>query len=301
MIHFESYVLPSMLYMEHIPIRKIRENGASGEIFQNVKMLKINQSSRNGALYQPVHRHDFFFLMAIEKGDGRHQIDFSQYDVAEYMVFFMRPGQIHTLELSNKSKGFIVEFSPTMFYSIGDDINSLLRKIGRQNLFVFNRLNFARFSSILENMFREYNDKNLHSDKAFISYLKLSLIELSRLKSNSSASLDDNHPYLLERLEEFQELLESKISEIKKVSAYAKMMNLTAYQLNKITKTTLNKTCSALINEQIVLESKRQLLSTSNQISHIAFKMGYEDVSYFTRVFKKHVGYSPIEFREKFA
>jgi len=78
------------------------------------------------------------------------------------------------------------------------------------------------------------------------------------------------------------------------------MMHLSAYQLNAITKTALGKTSSELINEWIILESKRNLLATTNQINQIAFQLGYEDVSYFIRFFKKHTGYSPEAFRANF-
>jgi AraC-like DNA-binding protein len=77
------------------------------------------------------------------------------------------------------------------------------------------------------------------------------------------------------------------------VSEYAAMMNLSTYQLNAITKQTLGKTCSQLIDEHIILEAKRYLLATANQVNQIADHLGYEDVSYFTRFFKKHTGYSP--------
>jgi AraC-like DNA-binding protein len=83
----------------------------------------------------------------------------------------------------------------------------------------------------------------------------------------------------------------------KHVSQYAGMMNLSSYQLNAITRMTLGKSCSELINEFIILESKRSLLATSNQINQIAYQLGYEDVSYFIRFFKKHIGQTPEVFR----
>jgi AraC-like DNA-binding protein len=76
-------------------------------------------------------------------------------------------------------------------------------------------------------------------------------------------------------------------------------MNLSHYQLNEITKVTVGKTASELINEHIILEAKRYLLATSNQIKDIADHLGYEDVSYFIRFFKKQSGYSPESFRHR--
>jgi AraC family transcriptional regulator, transcriptional activator of pobA len=75
------------------------------------------------------------------------------------------------------------------------------------------------------------------------------------------------------------------------------MMNLSVYQLNAITKATLSKTCSDLITQQIILEAKRCLLATSHQVNQTAYRLGYEDVSYFIRFFKKQTGYSPEAFR----
>ena len=62
----------------------------------------------------------------------------------------------------------------------------------------------------------------------------------------------------------------------------------------------MGKTVSALINEQIILEAKRYLLATSGQVKDIADQLGYEDVSYFIRFFKKQTGYSPEAFRKNF-
>ena len=77
-------------------------------------------------------------------------------------------------------------------------------------------------------------------------------------------------------------------------------MNLSSYQLNEITKSTIGKTASALLTERIILEAKRYLLATPNQVKDIADMLGYEDVSYFIRFFKKHTGYSPEAFRRHF-
>lgn len=47
------------------------------------------------------------------------------------------------------------------------------------------------------------------------------------------------------------------------------------------------------------IEQAQQLLRhTSEEVSVIAWKCGYEDISYFSNCFKKKVGYSPTEFRK---
>ena len=103
-----------------------------------------------------------------------------------------------------------------------------------------------------------------------------------------------------DKFEEFSELLEQNLITNKKISYYSDMMNLSLYQLNEIVKASIGKTGSEFINEYIILEAKRYLLATSNQVKEISYQLGYEDVSYFIRFFKKHTGFSPDAFRQKF-
>ena len=124
------------------------------------------------------------------------------------------------------------------------------------------------------------------------------LTELERNQANIEQPLPHSHS--LEQLDQLFTLLDKHLHEHKKVSAYARIMNLSAFQLNKITKSIFGKTCSEVIIEQVILEAKRNLLATTNQIKEIAFELGFEDVSYFIRYFKKYEGITPMEFRKKF-
>ena len=59
-------------------------------------------------------------------------------------------------------------------------------------------------------------------------------------------------------------------------------------------------TVSAYINHVRIEKSKPLLKQSSVPIADIAFLCGFEDHSYFTRVFKKQTGMSPRRFREQF-
>ena len=47
-----------------------------------------------------------------------------------------------------------------------------------------------------------------------------------------------------------------------------------------------------------MLEIKRLLLRTDYDISEIAYKLGFNELSYFSRFFKRNTGMTPIEFRQ---
>ncbi len=49
-----------------------------------------------------------------------------------------------------------------------------------------------------------------------------------------------------------------------------------------------------------ITEAKKYLLATSYSIREIGETVGYPDGAYFSQIFKKHTGYSPQRYREKF-
>jgi len=59
----------------------------------------------------------------------------------------------------------------------------------------------------------------------------------------------------------------------------------------------VHSTPQQIINNRIVVEIKRLLLSTDYKLSYIAQIMGM-DPSNLSKFFKKNVGVSPIDFRE---
>lgn len=286
--------------MKTIPVRRIKtpeqEQGLSG----GFRIRKIEDVLAGEDMIQDIHRHDFFFILAFEKGQGDHVIDFKPYKIQDHSVFFMRPGQAHQLTLKKNCRGYLMEFKTDFYHSRDEASKQLLRRASNRNLCQLSTNNFKRLFSLLTDIYQEYNDKKEGYHEVIRADLKIFLIELVRQRQQSKSPAEKRDQNIQERLEDFLTLLESHIANHKQVSDYADMLNLSSYQLNAITKTTLGKTSSELINEHIILESKRYLLATSNQIKEIAYHLGYEDVSYFIRFFKKHTGYSPETFRQKF-
>lgn len=284
--------------MKNIPIRYIKATQKEPAFSGSFSIRDVRELLAGKDMIQELHRHDFFYILALKKGAGNHEIDFTACEVCDNSVFFMRPGQVHQLSLKAVSTGYLVAFKTDFYYSHDKVSSQLLRKASNMNSYYPDANSFKKLLSILTHIFQEYTDKQENYQDVIKANLGILFIELVR---QHSKSLSNNIvPYTQERLEEFLGLLDTHISNHKQVSQYADMLNLTPYQLNAITKATLGKTCSELINEHIILESKRYLLATSNQVNQIADRLGYEDVSYFIRFFKKQTDYTPEAFRDNF-
>jgi AraC family transcriptional regulator, transcriptional activator of pobA len=283
--------------MKNIPVRHIKSPLREPNLSENFGIRDIGDMLAGKDMAQELHRHDFFFILVLKKGRGNHEIDFNSHKVCDGTIFFMRPGQVHQLNLKAGSSGYLMQFNKD-FYSPNDNAaRQLLRRASNKSLCQPDTKRVKRLMAIVTSIFQEYRDKQEGFQEVMKAYLGIFFIELTRNRQNSKSQANNTNSYQQERLEELSELLETHIATHKHVSQYADMLNLSSYQLNAITGATLGKSCSELINEFIILESKRSLLATSNLVNQIAYQLGYEDVSYFIRFFKKHTGRSPEAFR----
>lgn len=286
--------------MKKIPIRQItatyQEQNNAGRF--SIRDLRLVLNGKD--LVHDLHKHDFYFILAVETGQGIHEIDFVPYDVHNNAVFILRPGQVHQLRLSADSTGYLLEFDKLFYQPQNAKEEQRWKKSTGRNYCQVEESRFKKLASFLSNIFAEYTAKQEGYYEAIKASLDLFFIEFARQSASPASAAPGTNNYTQERYEELLRLLEAKITEVRNVSQYADLLKLSVYQLNAITKASVGKTTADLINEQILLEAKRYLLATPNQIKDIAWHLGYEDTSYFIRFFKKHTGQSPDAFRKNF-
>ena len=283
--------------MKKIPVRELRTN-LEPELTENFSIREVSQILSGKSMSQELHRHDHYFILVLSKGKGVHEIDFKEYKICNNSVFILRPGQVHKLTLRAGSIGYILQFNKS-FYSYKEKTSAqLLRFAVTMNFCPAAAPASKRLFNILDTISREFSEKKEGYKEIIKAELSVFFIELMRQRTNNSTP--ESSLYNQQKIDELFELLDNHITNYKHVSKYAVLMKLTIYQLNALTKASLGKTCSELIDEHIILESKRNLLAASDQVGQIAYLLGYEDASYFIRFFKKHTGYTPGAFREKF-
>lgn len=285
--------------MQTIPVRQIVSSDASDTSSGSFSIRELQALLTGEDMVQSLHRHDFFYLLVLQKGAGKHIIDFVPYPVTDGAVFLMRPGQVHELMLGGASEGYLLQFNADFYYMQEGMEGDLLQKAGSQSYYQLDVLKFGSLGTILDQVLEEFTNKEELYQAAIRSLLQVFLIGLVRQMDGATA--DKSSTYAQEKMNRLSWLLDKHLTEHKSVAAYAALLNLSVYQLNAIVKSAVGKNCSVLINERLMLEAKRQLLATGNQVKEIAYLLGYEDISYFIRFFKKHTGYSPEQFREQYS
>ncbi|MFC3559513.1 helix-turn-helix domain-containing protein [Pedobacter jamesrossensis] len=81
----------------------------------------------------------------------------------------------------------------------------------------------------------------------------------------------------------------------------AEMLNISPRYLSDLLKQECGKTALELIHIQLILEAKNRLKRSERQsVAEIAYSLGFENLPYFSRLFKREAGLSPVQFRKLF-
>lgn len=249
------------------------------------------------------HKHDFYLTVIFTKGFGIHEIDFNVYDVAPGSVFLLRPGQIHNWELSDDIDGYIF-FHSENFYEL-EYINRTMHSfpffysIQNPSILYLSIEQTKQVAAIFNTIYQEFTTDYLYKKEKLTSLLDLLFIELSRLYLDTDTIEIYKSSTYTNKLCEFEKLIDNHFKEEKSPAVYANMLHITPKHLNRIVKTSLNKTSLDVILDRVILEAKRMLVHSNDSLSNIANVLGYEDYAYFSRMFKRKTGNSPSVFKKE--
>lgn len=232
------------------------------------------------------HRHLFYALYWIHNGCGTHIIDFSEYDIKPDRIFFVRPEQIHILRGDSDLKYSALQFTE-------DFMVRFLSATNKIDVFVDVTQNErSRIDILFKQIQLEYDGKLQNYAAIIQSEINTLLLEMERLSipyRNTSVI-----PGILQK---YKKLIDGNYINCRTVRDYAMQLGVSPNYLNILAKRHLGKSALEMINERIMLEIKRLLLRTDCNISEIACKLGFNEVSYFSRFFKQNTGITPHEFR----
>lgn len=247
----------------------------------------------------PPSKHSCHTLIFITSGQNIMKLGYEEFTTVSNEIIVVPAGQIFSIEnINTKQTGYICQFHPDI----------LIRKYGSREL--LNEFDFLKISgnpkitlaeedaeivtSILNRLQKEYLGTSIANLNIVQSYFITLFYEINKnqskiAKSISAAEILTN---------KFRELIHNNIKTQQQVSQYASLLNITPNHLNKSVKTVTGKSAAQWIDETILLEAKYLLFQTTMSVSQIALNVGHEDVSYFSRFFKKQEGITPVQYRK---
>jgi AraC family transcriptional activator of pobA len=84
----------------------------------------------------------------------------------------------------------------------------------------------------------------------------------------------------------------------KSITFFSNELAVSENYLNRCIKKTLGVSPKEWITRMSIIQSQILLKDKTKSISEVAFLLNYDDPSYFGRLFKKNIGFTPSEYRE---
>ena len=255
--------------------------------------------------FDHVQRNNYYSIIFSLTGSGKLKSDFSTYDFAGLSMLCFAPYQPYMISTVENLSGIVLHFHPDFFciHQHQKEVacnGVLFNNIYQPPFIKLTAQDVAAFSTIIDQMRIEMQNPALAQYELLISYLKILLINASRLRVDNNPFVANEisglkEPFVLQNLKDaIEEHFKTKHSP----SDYADLLNISPKALAKITRNHFNKTLTNMIAERIVIEAKRELYLTSRPIKSIAYGLGFNDEFYFSRFFKNNAEVSPQLYRD---
>ena len=247
------------------------------------------------------HRHTYYQILFVEKGSGIHKVDFNKTEINAPVIYFLSPGQVHDLVFERKeTEGYMINFDGEFFDKFLTKSNGLdgLPFFGYRKSINSFHIETEKVQE-LKNIFKKINSLFEAKSKMHVEFIRIYLLELfytvmSGTEENTENINITNQKSIIYR---FEKLVEQNYTTEHYPKFYADKLAITANYLNFICKNFSGKKAGEIIRDRVILEAKRLLVNSEFSISQIAFQLGFDDNSYFTKFFKTFSGNSPSEFR----
>lgn len=287
-----------MLNPEHIKFKNSQNANSGFDIIALEALFR-----RDDLDHSPFDFHlvEFYLLLIIEEGTGKHTIDFTRYNYARGSIITIRKDQIHKFHFDASVKGTVLLFTDDFLVSYLEKLEAL------KSLQLFNELLgkpkiqlkpilFQEILHILERLKTEYfNINDTYSLGIIRSELHILLAKLFRMKYHDD-SVASEKKYLNDFVT-LQNLVEQHALQYKKVSFYADKLAKSTKTLNNITKAIIHKSTKDFIDDIATKQIKRLLINTELNIKEIAYLSGFEETTNFYKYFKRQTNFTPEAFR----
>jgi AraC-like DNA-binding protein len=261
------------------------------------------------------HGHDFVELVYVVHGNGTHRFEGRDYDIQAGDVFIINPGETHSYSVSPNDSIEIINclfmpaFIPDTLLRELDICNSMdyfyVHPFLTNDLRFNHRLNVhgqdaANVLELLVGMLREIGGNSI----GFKTILRLQLIELLILLSRFYTLLNRQGTMPTARQQESMMMvrriygyMERNFDKKITLQTLGDLFNVSTRHVNRLMRQEFGRSVIDLLHDIRIGRAKHMLMETNEKVIVVATMVGYDDPSFFNRLFHRHVGCSPSQYR----
>lgn len=242
------------------------------------------------------HRDDHYIFFLVESGHAELMIDFSSIAFITGTIYFILPGQVHHRINAEMAYGWFLAIDTGLLSAAQRQVFE--ERLTLQQPLVLSFTEQERYQQMLQPLYRHYLEQEGQPFYRQILYNLLQaftgMIAAQYQAAESTGAAPNRKTQLTQA---FKALLTEKYRTVKSPSGYAELLHVSPSYLNESLKQSTGLPVSYWIIQELMLEAKRLLYYTDSNVKEVAHQLGYEDHTYFSRLFKQQVGLTPLAFR----
>lgn len=255
----------------------------------------------------PVHKHSYFEIIFILKGNGIHNINGNTFEYSEGDVFLLGPEDYHNFEINEMTEFCFVRFNDSIHKNQTDEKDGLWQQVINTLLYtssqsrgtiVHDKDERKKLHSLLAVLEEENeNNQSKYFDMIRTSLLQSIMIILARnLFGQTPAS-----PVLKDSVEAILMYIKQHIYQPAElgIEHLADVFNYSPDYISIFFKKHTGESLKQYITKYKMKLIEIRLLYSQLTITEIADEFGYIDESHFCKQFKKFSGCTPTGFRKR--
>ena len=229
-------------------------------------------------------------LVFLTRGTCEYALDKRKVAVNDLSIGIVKPNQALGIIDSGYGEGYVISFSYD-YLQLAIISSPLIQQLhlGISNLDTVPVpiSDHAFLSDLTERLMQEYDMSNGMKEEVVRGLFQVFALYLSRATAQLKPMIDIRCNRYTKR---FFSLLDQHFRTLKMPADYAEMMAVTPAYLNNVIKDNLGFTTSYFIHQRILTEAKRLMMFEELNMKEVAYKLGFFDVSHFSKFFKRITG-----------
>jgi AraC family transcriptional regulator, transcriptional activator of pobA len=278
-----------------IPFREVRHDRAEDGLYYEPLELR-------GRLHEwtvPVHCHETLHQFGlVTRGSVIATIDDVQHSLEAPAVWLVAPHMMHGFIYEPDSAGHLVSVPTPLLQAAFASSRALSSHLAHSMVADVNSAgdDLDEVADLFEKIAREFGVTRPGRAEALRGYATLLALWFARSGPAPTAAgrQSESEDVLVER---YRILIEQKFREHWPVRRYAGALGVTVDHLSRRCRVATGLSAFDVAHERLILEARRMLAFTRATVAEIAHKLGFDDPNYFSRVFTKSVGQSPVTYR----
>lgn len=282
-----------------------------------MKFSDLHESEQRGTLTFPVsyyyitsddpryimkpHWHKDFEIIKVITGEFRVFLNNIPYNLHRGDILFVPCGALHRGEPKNSIYECIVLDLNFLRHSRNDSISSFLSPLINGNLSINCLLNKTDnlIYATANSLFNSMRSKNDFFELDVCSLLLKLFCELYRNNYIFSSKKIQKSGKQAQNIIKMLDWIEENLFDVITLKKLSEVSGLNEKYICKIFKDYTSKTPVSYINEMRIEAACHEMTANGSSVTKAAFDCGFNDLSYFSKVFKSYKGISPKEYRNR--